>query len=119
MELPNKIIAVDFDGTLCQNKWPKIGEPNSELIRYLKEEKKAGAKLILWTCRDGKQLEEALEFCKFCNLSFDAVNDNLPEAKKMFGGNPRKVFAHEYIDDRSNTLFKLPYYKPMKQINYV
>ena len=42
-----KIIAVDFDGTLCENKWPEIGEPNKELIAYLKEQKEAGVKLIL------------------------------------------------------------------------
>ena len=30
-----QIIAVDFDGTLCENKWPEIGEPNTELIGYL------------------------------------------------------------------------------------
>lgn len=117
MELPNKIIAVDFDGTLCRNEWPKIGEPNVELIRYLKEQKNQGAKLILWTCRTKKQLEEAIEFCKFINLKFDAVNENLPEIIKMFGEDTRKIFAHEYIDDRTSNLFQLPYVG--KQINYV
>ena len=42
-----KIIAVDFDGTLCENKWPAIGEPNTELIDYLKTEMDRGSKLIL------------------------------------------------------------------------
>lgn len=41
------IIAVDFDGTLCENKWPEIGEPNKELIAYLKKRQTAGDKLVL------------------------------------------------------------------------
>ena len=47
------IIAVDFDGTLCKNCWPDIGEPNHKLIDYLMECYFNGAKLILWTCREG------------------------------------------------------------------
>lgn len=49
--MDNKIIAVDFDGTLCENQWPEIGEPKKEVITYLKERQTAGDKLILWTCR--------------------------------------------------------------------
>lgn len=50
----SKIIAVDFDGTLCENKWPEIGEPKKGVIEYLKERRKNGAKLILWTLCGGK-----------------------------------------------------------------
>lgn len=46
--MESKIIAVDFDGTLCENKWPEIGEPNKELIAYLKEQKEAGVKITSW-----------------------------------------------------------------------
>ncbi len=46
-----KVIATDFDGTLCENKWPEIGEPNEEVINYLKREAKQGTKIVLWTCR--------------------------------------------------------------------
>lgn len=35
--MKQNIIAVDFDGTLCENKWPEIGMPNEELIEYLKK----------------------------------------------------------------------------------
>ena len=52
-----QIIAVDFDGTLCFSTWPDTGEPNQPLIDYLKIHKKAGDKLILWTCRSGVILE--------------------------------------------------------------
>ena len=97
----HKIIAVDFDGTLCKNKWPEIGEANYKLIRYLINRKRLGDKMILWTCRAGDQLQEAVKWCEDHGLIFDAVNENLPESIEMFGSDTRKVFAHMYIDDCS------------------
>lgn len=96
-----KIIAVDFDGTLCENNWPGIGAPNEELIEYLRNRKKDGDKLILWTCRVEDMLQKAVEWCKERNLVFDAVNENLPEIIENFGSDTRKIFANEYIDDRN------------------
>ena len=106
-----KVIAVDFDGTLCENKWPKIGRPNFKVINYLKKEKKKGAKVILWTCRMDERLENAVKWCKAYNLEFDAINENLPEIIKEFGGDSRKVFANEYIDDKASVRFRLPFRK--------
>lgn len=97
----NKIIAVDFDGTLCENNWPEIGEPKKEVITYLKERQAAGDKLILWTCRVGEMLEKAVKWCAGQGLEFDAVNKNLPEIIAEFGTDTRKIFANEYIDDRN------------------
>lgn len=99
--MDNKIIAVDFDGTLCENKWPEIGEPRYGIIMYLKKEQKNGAKLILWTCRVGEMLENAVKWCAEHGLIFDAVNENLPEIVASFGTDTRKIFANEYIDDRN------------------
>ena len=98
-----KIIAVDFDGTLCENKWPGIGEPNKELIAYLKERQAAGDKLVLWTCRVGEILDNAVAWSAEQGIIFDAVNENLPEVLEWMGGDTRKVFANEYIDDRNFT----------------
>ena len=96
------IIAVDFDGTLCKDLYPEIGRPNRRLIRILKDRATVfGDKLILWTCRTGKQLDDAVEWCKNFGLHFDAVNENLPEIKKKWGGDTRKVYADKYIDDRN------------------
>lgn len=107
---PPEIIAVDFDGTLCENKWPEIGAPNWEVIKYLKDRKyREDAKLILWTCRSGEQLDRAVEWCYTMGVHFDAINDNLPESVQEFGANTRKIYATEYIDDKSCTKFKLPY----------
>ena len=78
----NQVIAVDFDGTLCKQAWPEIGEENEILIEHLKEQQAAGARLILWTNREGDLLEEAVEWCKARGLMFDTVNANLPELQK-------------------------------------
>jgi hypothetical protein len=99
--MSNKIIAVDFDGTLCENKWPEIGEPNMEMIEYLRTQQSLGAKVILWTCRDGGELADALIWCMEHGLSFDTVNRNLPEIVEKFGRDCRKIFADVYIDDKA------------------
>ena len=106
-----EIIAVDFDGTLCENKWPGIGAPNFELMTYLKARQFNGAKLILWTCRTGDRLREAVEWCDEYALIFDAINEDIPDVISEFGPSGRKVFATEYIDDRASTEFKLPFVK--------
>jgi hydroxymethylpyrimidine pyrophosphatase-like HAD family hydrolase len=105
-----RIIAVDFDGTLCENEWPRIGAPNREVIDYLIAQRRKRAKVILWTCRAGARLSDALDWCAGHDLHFDAVNENAREAVDLFGRDTRKVFAHEYIDDRNCTKFTLPFH---------
>ena len=100
MSQPYQIIAVDFDGTLCFSNWPDLGEPNRPLIEYLKQMRASGNKLILWTCRAGEALEKAVSWCNDQDLTFDAVNDNLPEVIEMYGNNSRKITCDYYIDDR-------------------
>lgn len=99
--MENKIIAVDFDGTLCENKWPEIGEANKEIITYLKDRQANGDKLILWTCRVDDMLKNAVDWSAEQGLIFDAVNENLSEIIASFGTDTRKIFANEYIDDRN------------------
>lgn len=93
--------AVDFDGTLCENAYPEIGAPNLPLIDKLISCRRLGAKVILWTCREGELLTRAVEFCRCYGLEFDAVNDNTEELKKAYGTNPRKIGADFYIDDKA------------------
>jgi hypothetical protein len=95
------VIAIDFDGTLCEDKFPAIGEPRIEVINFVKEVIKAGHKTILWTCRAGLPLVEAVEWCDKQGITFDKINDNLEETKEKWGGNVRKVYADLYIDDKS------------------
>ena len=99
--MKNKIIAVDFDGTLCENKYPEIGEARFDVIGKLKEEIKQGARVILWTCRRGEDLMRAVYWCAHFGLYFDAVNENLKSTVEHFGGDTRKICADEYWDDRA------------------
>lgn len=97
----SKIYAVDFDGTLCENKWPEIGEPIQEMIDYCKRLKEQGHKLILWTCRTEEQTEAAVKWCAEHGLEFDAVNENLPDEIVKYNNDPRKVGADYFIDDKN------------------
>ena len=99
--MDNKIIAVDFDGTLCENAYPEIGHPKYAVINYVRRQKMQGAKLILWTNRSGVCLQEAIRWCKQFGIVFDAINENIPEMVEFFNGDCRKVFANEYLDDRA------------------
>ena len=105
----NKIIAVDFDGTLCHGNWPDIGEPNIRLINKLLKLQRKGYKIILWTCRNGEPLKQAVEFCKKCGLMFDAVNENLPSLIEKYG-DTRKIAADVYIDDKNLNMSCVPFY---------
>ena len=101
-QVRREVWAVDFDGTLCENWWPNIGPPNLELIALLKSAHKAGIALILWTCREGELLYNAIDWCIQQGLTFDAANENLPEVIEAYGGtNPRKISASLYLDDRA------------------
>ena len=105
----SEIYAVDFDRTLnLAKKYPQLGEPNRELIDFLKGRQQAGDKVILWTCREGDLLKSAVKFCKNYGLEFDTVNDNLRENIEHFNNNCRKVFADYYIDDRNAGFGNLP-----------
>lgn len=95
------IIAVDFDGTLVEDKFPEIGEPIHYIWKKLREAQSKGARVILWTCRNGKNLKDAIEFCTSHGLHFDAINENLDECKILFDNDTRKVYANEYWDDKS------------------
>lgn len=95
------IYAVDFDGTLCRDRYPEIGEPRTAVIHFVKRLRAQGDKLILWTCRSGDDLEAAVAWCEALGLTFDAVNDNLPENIARYNNNCRKVNADYYIDDRN------------------
>ena len=93
--------AVDFDNTLAYTVYPDILGPRLDVITKIRKAKERGIKLILWTCREGKPLEEAINFCKEYGLEFDAINDNIAERKAYYNNNCRKIGADIYIDDRA------------------
>ena len=96
-----KTIAIDFDNTLFETDYPTIIKAKQDVIDRAKEEQKNGARLILWTCREGEDLVDAISACNVYGLTFDAINDNLPDHKKDWNNNPRKIWADEYWDDKN------------------
>jgi hypothetical protein len=99
-DFENLTIAVDFDGTIVEHEYPKIGKEKLFAFRVLRELDKLGARLILWTFRSGKELEEAVEFCSKNGIEFYAVNKSYPE--EIFNDSiSRKIHADIFIDDRN------------------
>ena len=107
-----KVYAVDFDGTLCEDKYPDIGAPNDALIISLILLRQQGHKLILWTCRGGEYLDRAIDWCKRQGLEFDAVNENLLERIQLYGNDCRKIGYDILIDDKAvnREEYHLPFY---------
>lgn len=100
-KLQNKIIAVDFDGTLVKDCYPDIGPANLNLIRELKVLAESNT-LILWTCRTGDKLNEAVRFCESYGLYFDYINENSKTILEKYGNiDSRKITADIYIDDKA------------------
>ena len=95
-----KIIAVDFDGTIVEHKFPAIGKEMLFAFATLKELQKKGHRLILWTYRAGETLDEAVAYCRENGVEFYAVNKNYPE-EVMDDSISRKIIADIYIDDRN------------------
>ena len=96
------IIAVDFDGTIVEHRYPAIGAEIPFAIETLKKLVQEQHRLILWTVRKGKLLEEAVEFCRKRGLEFYAVNRNYPEeTEEQADKGSRKLKADIWIDDRN------------------
>lgn len=94
------IIAIDFDGTIVDHEYPEIGKPKLFAFETMKALQDKGDQLILWTYRSGKELNEAVEFCKKNGIEFYAVNKNYPE--EVYDESiSRKILADIYIDDRN------------------
>jgi len=96
-----KILAIDFDGTLCEDSnFPEIGFPKMKTINWVKKQQSLGHKTILNTCRESDLLKEAVNWCTLHGLIFDSINENIPELKYHPMGH-RKVIADIYLDDKS------------------
>lgn len=93
------IIAVDFDGTLYTKKLA-----NLPLIAQLRASQLQGHTVILWTCREGEALREALTILREHGFIPSFVNRNAPAAIRQFRHDPRKIFADVYIDDKSQRM---------------
>jgi len=95
-------IAVDFDGTIVEHRYPAIGTEQPFAIETLKKLTEEGHRLILWTVREGHLLEEAVAFCRERGLEFYAINRDYPEEEKNRNNHfSRKLKADLWIDDRN------------------
>ena len=95
------VIAVDFDGTIVEHRYPRIGEEIPFAVETLKLLQQDKHRLILWSVREGELLNEAVEWCKERGLEFYSVNKDYPEEEKRHLGFSRKLKADVFIDDRN------------------
>lgn len=109
-----EFVAVDFDGTLCADAFPEVGEPKAIVIDYVKQLAAEGSKIILYTSRENgtrKLLNEAVAFCEAQEIPLYAVNENPgnPHAEKngLKHSDGRKVYADLYIDDKAVNPFAI------------
>jgi len=90
------IIAVDFDGTLVDHRYPEIGAVKEGAKEAMKAFKKAGHKIVVWTCRAGQEEQNVRQFLLQNDVPFDSVNTPAPGADL----GTRKIYADVYIDDK-------------------
>ena len=97
------IVAVDFDGILCEDRFPDIGAPDYEVISLVRQLMDRGDEVILWTCRAGDRLTEAVKWCEDRGLHFCAVNENAPSNRERYLSEypdpSPKVYADLYVED--------------------
>ena len=94
-------IAVDFDGTIVEHRYPRIGEEIPFAVETLKLLQQEKHRLILWSVREGELLDEAIEWCRARGLEFYAANKDYPEEERDHQGFSRKLKADLFIDDRN------------------
>ena len=112
------IIAVEFDGTIAHTAYPKILSPVYETIEFLWKAKSDGAIIILWTCREGEALKQAVEWCEKTGVPIDYVNENAPERAAKYGNNSRKISADIYIDDRAVGIADIVEYENAEELRF-
>jgi hydroxymethylpyrimidine pyrophosphatase-like HAD family hydrolase len=94
------VFAIDFDGTIVKDDYPNIGEPILDAITAMKEIKRQGHKIIIWSCRVEPQLSEMRTFLVSNNIPFDYINENCPIKIAHYNNDTRKIGADYYIDDK-------------------
>ena len=95
------IIAVDFDGTIVTHEYPNIGEELPFATETLRMLIRDHHRVILWSVREGKLLQDAIDWCRERGVEFYAVNRDYPEEEKEKNNHySRKLKADYFIDDR-------------------
>lgn len=97
----SKLLAIDFDGTVVEDRYPAIGKPMIFAFETLKRLQQDGHRLILWTYRHGKALDEAVKFCRDNGIEFYAVNSSYEGEDFTKEKQSRKIGADIFVDDRN------------------
>jgi hypothetical protein len=95
------VLAVDFDGTIVEDRYPEIGKPLPFAIDTLKRLHADGHRIVLWTFRHGRPLRHAVDFLESQGVQLYAVNQSFPEESEQLDGYSRKIHADWFIDDRN------------------
>lgn len=98
-KLKYKYIAIDFDGTIVRNDYPKIGMLMPDAVRVIRKIKEHGGKIAIWTCRTGLHQKLVKKFLDHVGIPYDVINENFPERIMQYGNDSRKISADVYIDD--------------------
>lgn len=102
------ILALDFDETISITDWPTIVGLRKGAKKYINKLFDRGYYIIVWTCRHGRNEDEAYNFLKSQGIKFHAINEQHPALIKAFNNNTRKISADIYVDDKSLWLFGIP-----------
>ncbi|MDR1436893.1 MAG: HAD family hydrolase [Candidatus Symbiothrix sp.] len=94
------IVAIDFEGTLHDGKYPVIGNPQPHAIAAMQKISNNGHRIIITTCRPIRMQDAMIKWLEENKIPYDTVNDNFPEIKAKFD-NPRKIYADIYIDNKN------------------
>ncbi len=97
------IIAIDFDGTIVEDRFPEIGNLRKDAQETIEQLHKDGHYIIIWTCRTGLRAVEAHAFLMENEIPFHQLNKSNPENVAKYGLDTRKVYADVYIDDKAIT----------------
>jgi len=98
------VIGLDFDGTVVKSAYPKIGKPKFlalPILRWLMQRHT----VVLWTCRSGQYLDDALRWCRDNGLRFEFVNCNIFDRIRAYGGDCRKLSCDILVDDTAGVIF--------------
>lgn len=114
---PDIIIAVDFDGTICEASYPEVGEERKDAVYYINKLYNEGYGIIINTCRSLRAATLAMDFLEKKGCNYHYFNCNFPHLIELYGGDCRKISADVYIDDKC--LYEIPSweekYKIIKQ----
>ena len=96
----NLVIAIDFDGTICELAFPEVGAMKKMAKHYINKLYDEGHKILINTCRSGLYEGMAETFLKENGIKYHYINSNLLYLIENYGQDCRKISADIYIDDK-------------------